>query len=271
VTAEHISVNGIKLAYQDHGRGEPVVLLAATGMQPQGWDHLLRPQLLSAGYRTIAPATRGIPPSEEPNEPFGIEMLADDVAGLIRALDAAPAFVVGYSQGGAVAQELARRHPDLMRAAVLAASAGRPSAWSQLLWQAEEQTGPLPAAYQRVYDLLHALPLSVLQNRDDVVEAVHAQIDQPSGLSEQARRAHAAANQEWLLKAADETLWCSLELPCLVVAMSDDLLLSPLQARRAVNAMPHAEYLELDGPHAGLFAQNSAFAAAVLDFLRRCA
>lgn len=79
--------------------------------------------LQEAGYRVLAIDHRGHGRGLRPVVPFRLVDCAADVAAAIRQLDVAPALVVGYSMGGAIAQLLARDHPDVAAGVVLSGTA----------------------------------------------------------------------------------------------------------------------------------------------------
>jgi 3-oxoadipate enol-lactonase len=79
--------------------------------------------LTEAGYRVLAIDHRGHGRGLRPLAHFRLEDCAADAAGVIRALGLAPALVVGYSMGGAIAQLVARDHPDVARGVVLSGTA----------------------------------------------------------------------------------------------------------------------------------------------------
>jgi pimeloyl-ACP methyl ester carboxylesterase len=62
---------------------------------------------------------RGAGRTAMPEGPLSAEMMADDAAGVLRALDVASAHVAGFSGGSIISQELALRHPELVRSLVL--------------------------------------------------------------------------------------------------------------------------------------------------------
>lgn len=95
-----------------------VVLSHALGTDLMMWDELAN--TLSADCRVIAYDHRGHGGSESPAGPYTMADLADDAARLLRELDTGPVVWVGLSMGGMVGQELALRHPSLVRALVLA-------------------------------------------------------------------------------------------------------------------------------------------------------
>ncbi|MEV7792061.1 alpha/beta hydrolase [Streptomyces sp. NPDC087512] len=106
------------LAYLDTGTGDPVVLLHS-GFA----DHrVFAAQIpaLSAGHRVIAPDVRGHGASANATRPF---RWADDLAALLRHLDAAPAVLIGVSMGGAIATDTVLEYPELVRAVVTCGAA----------------------------------------------------------------------------------------------------------------------------------------------------
>lgn len=113
-----IRANGVLLYYEEHGTGEPIVLIHGTSGSAAVWEPDVG-ELARLG-RTIAYDRRGCTRSERP-EPFitNVHEQADDVAALIDALGAAPAIVIGRSYGGEIAIDLTLRYPDRVRALVL--------------------------------------------------------------------------------------------------------------------------------------------------------
>ena len=113
-----VSVNGVRLYYEEHGSGAPIVCIHGTSSSAAVWGDAAT-ELASRG-RTILYDRRGCFRSERP-EPYttNVHEHADDAAALIDALGAAPAIVVGRSYGGETAIDLALRFPDSVRAMVL--------------------------------------------------------------------------------------------------------------------------------------------------------
>ncbi|MFI8193472.1 alpha/beta fold hydrolase [Streptomyces sp. NPDC085946] len=101
------------LAYLDTGSGQPVVLLHSGFADHRVWAAQI--PALAARYRVVAPDVRGHGSSANATRPF---RWADDLAGLLRHLDAGPAVLVGLSMGGVIATDTVLEHPDLVRAVV---------------------------------------------------------------------------------------------------------------------------------------------------------
>ena len=119
-----------------------VVLSHALGCDLTMWDALANQ--LAADCRVIAYDHRGHGSSDAPPGLYDTAALADDAAALLRELDTGPVVWVGISMGGMAGQELALRHPSLVRALVLAnTTSGYPEAareaWRQRIGTVREQ------------------------------------------------------------------------------------------------------------------------------------
>jgi pimeloyl-ACP methyl ester carboxylesterase len=113
-------VSDINLGYDIAGEGHPLLLIAGVGYSRWFW-HKVAPAL-AARFRVIAFDNRGAGESDKPAGPHDVPMLAADAAGLLEALNSRPAYVVGHSLGGFIAQELAVAHPACVDRLVLAST-----------------------------------------------------------------------------------------------------------------------------------------------------
>ncbi len=114
-------VNGLKMYYEIHGDGEPVVLLHGAFMTiTNNWDGWISE--LSKTRQVIAVEMQGHGRTADGPRDITPENLADDVAALLEHLAIARADLIGYSMGGAVAMQMAIRHSDKVRKAVIISS-----------------------------------------------------------------------------------------------------------------------------------------------------
>jgi len=116
-------MSAVELAYDERGDGEPLVLIMGLGADATAWEPHV--QAYAARYRCLAVDNRGAGRSPKPAGPYSTAAMADDYAALIRSLGAGPVRVAGISMGGAIAQELALRHPELVARMVLVSSWAR--------------------------------------------------------------------------------------------------------------------------------------------------
>src|SRR3982074_3788329 len=122
---KYAEVNGIKLYYEIHGKGYPLVLLHG-GL---GSTQMFEPNiaLLAKGRQVIAVDLQGHGRTADIDRPFSLEAMSEDIAALLQYLKIPKADVMGYSLGGGVALQIAVRHPELVNKLVLVSAAIRRS------------------------------------------------------------------------------------------------------------------------------------------------
>ena len=124
-----ITVNGVTLHVEVAGSGPPVLLLHGFPDSAQLWRHQV-PALVDAGRRVIAPDLRGFGASDRPDgvEHYGLAQVVTDVLGILDALDAPRAAVVGHDWGAAVGWALAAFAPERVER-LAAVSVGHPAGY----------------------------------------------------------------------------------------------------------------------------------------------
>lgn len=108
-----IIANNISLYYKITGKGDHSVILisGANGDHKSVWP----PQVvnrLAQYFQVVQFDHRGVGQSDQPDIPYSIEMMADDVAGLMQALQIKKAHLIGYSMGGQIAAKFAEKYPN---------------------------------------------------------------------------------------------------------------------------------------------------------------
>jgi pimeloyl-ACP methyl ester carboxylesterase len=113
------AINGYPMAYRDAGNGTPIVLVHGSTNDYRAWNAQF--DVFSRTYRVIAVSLRRFYPErwDGVGADFSIEQHAEDVASLIRKLNLGKVHLVGHSRGGAVAIEVAKSHPEVIRTLVL--------------------------------------------------------------------------------------------------------------------------------------------------------
>ena len=116
-TTGYAPVNGLKMYYEVHGSGEPVVLLHGAFMTiTNNWTGWI--DELAKTRKVIAVEMQGHGRTADIERAISQEHLADDVAALLDHLKIPKADLIGYSMGGGVAMQCASRHPDKVRKVV---------------------------------------------------------------------------------------------------------------------------------------------------------
>jgi pimeloyl-ACP methyl ester carboxylesterase len=112
------------IEYFSRGEGEAVVLLPG-GTLTVGYMDGLAEALAKGGYRVVAINFRGSGKSTGPSNGVTLQTFADDVAGVIKALNLGPVHVAGNDFGNRVARMFAASHPELTRSVILLAAGGK--------------------------------------------------------------------------------------------------------------------------------------------------
>jgi pimeloyl-ACP methyl ester carboxylesterase len=135
-----VAANDLEIYVEQVGQGPDVLLIGGLGDTVESWQFQL--DGLADRYRLTAFDNRGAGRTAMPEGPLTVEAMADDAAGVLRALDIPSAHVAGFSGGSIIAQELALRHPRLVRSLVLQSTWPAPDrylrAWGEFVrWLVE--------------------------------------------------------------------------------------------------------------------------------------
>ena len=103
-------VNGIKIWYASFGRGEPVLLIHGGLANSNYWGHQVR--ALQKHYRVVVMDSRGHGRSSRNEQPYGYDLMASDVLGLMDHLGIKKAAIVGWSDGAIIGLDIAMHHPE---------------------------------------------------------------------------------------------------------------------------------------------------------------
>src|SRR6266576_1169503 len=139
----YADVNGIKLYYEIRGSGKPLVLLHG-GL---GAIEMFGPNLpaLAKGRQLIAVDLQGHGRTADIDRPLSVELMADDIAALIKYLKLDGADLMGYSLGGGVALQTAIRHPEVVRKLVVVSTPFRRSGFYPEILAQQGQVGAAAA------------------------------------------------------------------------------------------------------------------------------
>ena len=114
---EHVRVGELDIWVEQVGEGPDVLLVGGLGDTVESWQFQL--DGLADRYRLTAFDNWGAGRTAMPEREVTVETMADDAAEVLRALGVQTAHVAGFSGGSHIAQEVAIRHPELVRSLVL--------------------------------------------------------------------------------------------------------------------------------------------------------
>ena len=239
---ESINANGAEIWSERRGEGPEVLLIAGLGDPAEAWQ----PQLdgLADRYRLTAFDNRGAGRTPLPEGPLSVTTMADDAGALLRALEIPSAHVAGFSMGSAIAQELALRHPELVRSLVLVSTYARPDALfrAQLdFWRWLPEVAPSErASYEAFFTWVYTPRAHADGSVDQIVEEALAFPHQQSAEAFRAQvdvcLGHDAADRLSRIAA-----------PTLVLAGELDIIFPPRLGRFVADAIPGARFEVLPG------------------------
>jgi 3-oxoadipate enol-lactonase len=247
------------LHYETCGAGPP--LLAVHGLGSSGDDWAFQRDAFAAAHRLILPDLRGSGRSDKPRGRYSIAGFAEDLAQLLDALGVDAVDVVGFSLGGAVAIELALRHPQRVRRLVVCNTLANYRTDTPRKWLEAR----LQIALVRTIGLRRTAGLVARRMfpHDDQAPKRRRVVDVVGANDRAAYLATVRALIGW---SALERL-ARLRAPTLVIAAEHDY--TPLSEKRAELARyPDARLVVIPGSRHGTpFDAIEAFNAAVLAFL----
>jgi pimeloyl-ACP methyl ester carboxylesterase len=137
---DYAEVNGLRMYYEVHGSGEPLILLHGGVGAIEMFGEVL--PLLVEGRRVVAVDLQAHGRTADIDRPLSYESMADDISVLIGHLGFGEADVMGYSLGGGVALQTAIRHPNAVRKLVVVSTTFKRDGWYPEVLAGMGQMGP---------------------------------------------------------------------------------------------------------------------------------
>lgn len=256
----HHTFSAPQLRVTVQGKGPPVILSHALGLDLHMWDELAA--RLADRYTVLRYDQRGHGESARPPGPYSMDDLVDDAARLIREWGQGPVAWIGLSMGGMVGQGLAIRYPELLRGAVLANTVARYPEAARPIWAeriaAVGRGGMAAVADAAIERYLHAAWRAA---HPDVVADVRARLLRADPVAYVAS-CHAVAGVDWLERLS------AVRQPTLVIAGARDVGATPAMAKAIAERIAGAELrVFADASHLSVFEVGDEFHAAVSSFL----
>lgn len=266
-----IEVAGTRFAYRELGPavGTPVVFLGFLGAVLDDWD----PRLvdgLAAHRRVVTFDNRGVGASRG-RTPESIEAMATDAIAFVRALGHQQVDLLGFSMGGFVAQEIARREPRLVRRLVLTGTGPAGGAGIDRITRVTLTAmvrGALTFRDARVYLLFPPTRSGREHARAFLIRLRERTGDRDRRLSPLSFRAQLRAISRWARRPEGGA--ALIGHPTLVANGDADVMVPTINSHRLAASIPGASLVIYpDAGHGGIFQHHAEFVAAVLEFLAR--
>ena len=258
-------VNNIRVAYDDHGAGLPILFLHAFPLNRSMWNDQVKALLSENHFRLVAPDWRGFGESDITAEVSTMEMFADDLAALMDSLGIDAAILCGLSMGGYAAFAFLRKYPRRVSGLILADT--RPGADSPEARANRENVAILAETQGTgaLADLQVPRLISdyTRQHSPTVELRIRQMIDAatPQGV--------VAASRGMALRADSNDLLSTITCPALVLVGEHDILTPPDLAQEYAANIAGAQLVVIPGAgHLSNLEQPQAFLQAVNGFLQ---
>jgi 3-oxoadipate enol-lactonase len=261
---EKVRVADIDIAYEISGDGHPLVLIQGLTATMDWWGEDFI-DLLSQRYRVLMFDNRGAGRTEAPDGEFTVEQFADDTAGLMDALGIERAYVLGYSMGGMIGQELSLKHPEKVEKLVLCVTfcggIKTVMASREVLERLVDRSGSIDDQVERFVSLMFA-PQWIKDNRDMLDDFKRRYLLAPTTDHNAARQFMATVKFD----AYDRLP--GIGVPTLVACGADDILIPAENSRTIAGAIPGARLVEYEGAgHGFVWQRREEFVAEISGFL----
>ena len=259
------AVNGITIEFEEYGSGDPLLLVMGLSGQLTDWPPELIDQLVSAGFRVIAPDNRDIGLSTEMSgeglarsslvkamlgrpvkAPYSLSDMASDAVGALDHLGIDRAHVVGMSMGGMISQEIAIGWPDrvLSLTSIMSHTGDRRHGLAKpsLSWKLTRLGDPDPANPQSVID--NSMQIWRWISGPTYDESV-ARERIEAGVQRSIRVQGTARQTAAIFASRDRTpLLAAVKCPTLVIHGMVDPLVMPSGGRTTAKAVPGSRLIE---------------------------
>jgi pimeloyl-ACP methyl ester carboxylesterase len=248
--------------YEVAGEGPPLVLLMGLGCPGALW--WLQVEAFAEHYQVIAPDNRGVGRTEKPVVEYSTELMADDVANLLNILGIPQAHILGMSMGGAIAQQMALRHPGMVDRLILACTFSEMSPYGEeivAVWRLLAERAGMEAL-GRLLLVQSVTPRFYAEHPDRLAKLreIFAAFPQP---------VDAYLRQNWACARHRTTeQLCRVSSPTLVLAAERDMLTPPGAMKLIHQHIAGATFVVIPrSGHGFMWEVPEQFNSAVLAFL----
>ena len=262
-----VQVNGLKFHVQTFGSGVPIIMIMGLGAPGDKWKHNY--ELLSKWFQCIVPDNRGAGLSDKPEvESYTTEQMADDIIGIMDALEIEKAHVMGVSMGGAIAQQVALKVPDRVISLILTSTFASVSPAFEkalnLICNLKEDTDPMVLKQLNLW--MTYGQYTQIHHPEKIEKSIEEDAAYPYPMPVYAYKAQCGA----CLGHNTADRLHELKMPVLIAAGAKDLFMNIEKTMELVHGIPQAEfYLAPEGGHVHQWEYPEPYDSVVLGFLMK--
>lgn len=228
---QYANINGIKMYYEIHGTGKPLVLIHGGGSTIKTSFGKIMP-ILAKTHQVIAVELQAHGHTSDRDAPETFVQDANDVAELLKQLNIPKADIFGFSNGGQTAMQLALDHPGRVNKLIIASAFYKRDAAPAGFWEGfkNPQFSSMPQIYKDEFAKINSDPAALMNmfNKD--------------------------AHRMFMFKDWSDEELKSIQAPALVVIGDRDLA-SPEHAAKMARLFPHGRLAILPGGHGEYFGE----------------
>jgi pimeloyl-ACP methyl ester carboxylesterase len=238
------TVNGVNISFRVQGKGPPLILIMGYRLSSAAWPTKFV-DALAENFTVVTFDNRGTGQSDKPLTGYALANMARDVAGLLDEIGIESTYLLGYSMGGAIAQEFTRQFPERVAGLILCATmCGGPRATyaeASVVRVMRDLDGFSPEQIaRRIWAVTYA-PNYLMENHEQAEDQMRRETALPTPL-------HAADLQFQAFAEFDGTkALAQIRCPTLVMTGDLDRLIRPENSRMLARLIPGAKLRVIPG------------------------
>jgi pimeloyl-ACP methyl ester carboxylesterase len=257
------NINGIKIYYELLGQGKPIVLIAGFSCDHTFWSNIVAE--LAQRHQVLLLDNRGIGRTDSPDSAYSVDLMADDVMALMKALGIKQPTIVGQSMGSAITQSIGRRYSKDIHKLVLMNTFDKINKTSDIVFTltGELQRMNVPLKYRVQTIVPWVFSNEFLSQPNQLSNLIQLAENNPYPQTLVGYERQLAA-----LKQFNSRAWLhEINIPTLIIAGKEDII-APLADAQAVAQAMGIKTLEiLPGGHATPIEQPQKTTQAILEFI----
>lgn len=241
-TGKYADINGLKMYYEIHGNGFPLVLIHGGGSTIETTFGRILPSLAKT-HKVIAVEMQAHGHTADADRPLSFEQDAGDVAALLKHLNIGKADIFGFSNGASTTLQIAIRHPEIVNKIIVASTMYKRDGAFTGFWDmmASANFEGMPQAYKDAF-------LKINPDKDALYKMYQRDV----------------ARMQSFRDISDEAIQ-GIKAPALIVLGNNDVA-TPEHGLEMYRKMQHAKLMILPGGHGDYIGELTTLKPGVSEY-----